>query len=308
MPTPMPKSAPVQATRRPAKLAGVALAATGLLAACASTQDEVPGPAAKEMIYAVTDTNQLIQFNAGQPQKLLSSKALSGLAAQERLLGIDYRVARGQLYGLGSSGQLYRINTQDGTLTPVGTPNPLPALDRAKEWGFDFNPTVDRIRVVNDAGFNLRLHPDTGAVVDGNADQPGLQHDGSLAYDASDAQAGKTPAVLAAGYSYNKDNEKITTNYALDGRQGLLVHQGTKEGVQPMVSPNTGRLYSVGSLGLGSFERATLDLSDLSNTAYSAISRGSSSVWYRINLATGQATRIGTIAGGAAVVGAAIEP
>ncbi|MCV2366133.1 DUF4394 domain-containing protein [Paucibacter sp. DJ1R-11] len=285
----------------------MALLASLGLAACSSVPYETPGPAAKEMIYAVTSTQQLIQFNAGQPQVLLSSKPLRGLAPQERLLGIDYRVAKGQLYGLGASGQLYRINTQDGSVSTVGTPSALPS-DGAQEWGFDFNPTVDRIRVVNDAGFNLRLHPDTGAVVDGNAEQPGLQFDGRLAFDAGDVNAGKPVGIVAAGYSYNKRDEKITTNYALEGRQGLLVHQGSKEGVQPMISPNSGRLFTIGSLGLGSFERATLDVSDVSNTAYSAISRGASSVWYRIDLETGRATRIGTIGGGAAVVGAAIEP
>ncbi|MBT9456298.1 MAG: DUF4394 domain-containing protein [Burkholderiaceae bacterium] len=281
------------------------IATVSLMAACATP--ETMGPPAKEMIYAVTSSNKLLQFNAGQPQKLLSSKALTGLAAQERLLGIDYRVARGQLFALGASGQLYRINTADGNVSPIGTPSALPR-DGATEWGFDFNPTVDRIRVVNDAGFNLRLHPDTGAIVDGNADQPGVQFDGKLAYDAGDASAGKTPAVVAAGYTYNKTNDKITTNYALDGKQGSLVHQGTREGVMPAVSPNTGRLYTVGSLGLGSFERATLDISDLSNAAYTAISSGARSSWYRIDLATGKATLIGTVAGGEAVVGAAIEP
>ena len=175
------------------------------------------------------------------------------------------------------------------------------------DWGFDFNPTVDRIRVVNDAGYNLRLHPDTGAVVDGNPNEPGVQFDGRLAYDAADANAGKTPAIVAAGYTYNKDNDKITTNYALDGRQGVLVHQGSKEGVQPVVSPNTGRLFTVGSLGVGSFERATLDISDVSNAAYAAITAEGKSAWYRVDLATGRATRIGTIAAGP-VVGAAIEP
>ena len=94
---------------------------------------------------------------------------------------------------------------------------------------------------------------------------------------------------------------------ALDGRLGLLVHQGSKEGVQPVVSPNTGKLFTVGSLGIGSFQRATLDISDVSNTAYSAVTTGQKSVWYRIDLATGRATRIGTVAG-EALVGAAIEP
>ena len=277
-----------------------------LLGACASTSEPMGAPA-KEMIYAVTAANKLIQFNAGQPQKILSSKTLTGLAAQEKLLGIDYRVAKGQLFALGASGQLYRIDTKEGSASTIGTPSALPK-EGASEWGFDFNPTVDRIRVVNNAGFNLRLHPDTGAIIDGNAEQPGLQFDGRLAFDAADANAGKAVAIVAAGYTYNKDNEKITTNFALDGQQGLLVHQGTKEGVAPLVSPNTGRLYTVGSLGLGGFAQATLDISDVSNAAYSAISAGGKSSWYRIDLASGRATLIGTIAGGEAVVGAAIEP
>jgi hypothetical protein len=283
----------------------LALALTALLAACATEPMEPLGPPAKEVIYAVTAANQLIQFNAGQPQKTLSKKALTGLAGGDTLLGIDYRVAKGQLFGLGASGQLYRIDTKTGAASAVGTPVGLPI--GATEWGFDFNPTVDRIRVVNDAGFNMRLHPDTGAIVDADPNLPGLQMDGRLVFDAADAGASKAAAVVAAGYTYNKDNEKITTNYALDGRQGVLVHQGSKEGVQPAVSPNTGRLFTVGSLGIGPFERATLDISDVSNAAYSAVTAGGKSVWYRVDLASGKATRIGTVAGGP-VVGAAIEP
>lgn len=284
----------------------LALLIAAALAGCAGLPEEPVGPLAKETIDAVTTSNQLVRFNAGQPQKLLSSRPLTGLLPGDTLLGIDYRVAKGQLFGLGASGQLYRIDTRTAAASPVGTPNALPK-DGVTDWGFDFNPTVDRIRVVNDAGYNLRLHPDTGAIVDGNPNEPGVQLDGRLAYDAADVNAGKTPGVVAAGYTYNKDNDKITTNYALDGRQGVLVHQGSKEGVQPVVSPNTGRLYTVGSLGIGAFQRATLDISDLSNTAYSAVTAGGTSTWYRIDLTTGRATRIGTVAG-AALVGAAIEP
>jgi hypothetical protein len=284
----------------------LALLTATLLTACAAVPEEPVGPLAKETIDAVTTGNQLVRFNAGQPQKLLASRPLTGLLPGDTLLGIDYRVAKGQLYGLGASGQLYRIDTRTAVASAIGTPNALPK-EGATEWGVDFNPTVDRIRVVNDAGFNLRLHPDTGAIVDGNPNEPGVQLDGRLAYDSTDVNAGKAPGVVAAGYTYNKDNDKITTNYALDGRLGVLVHQGSKEGVQPVVSPNTGRLYTVGSLGIGPFQRATLDISDLSNTAYSAVTSSGKSAWYRVDLATGQATRIGTVAGDA-LVGAAIEP
>ncbi len=288
---------------RPLTLTTLAL----LLSACASAPETV-GPKAKEEIVAISLSNQLLRFNAGQPQNVLERRPLQGLRAGETLLGIDYRVARGELFALGASGQLYRIDVAQARATPVGTPAALPT--EGTEWGVDFNPTVDRIRVVNDAGFNLRLHPDTGAVVDGDAHAPGVQFDGRLAYDASDANAGKPARVVAAGYTYNKTNDKITTNYALDGALGTLVHQGTKEGVAPPVSPNTGRLYTVGTLGVGSFDHASFDISDLNNAAYAGLrNKGAAATrWYRVDLATGKASFIGTVGGGEALVGAAIEP
>lgn len=268
----------------------IALCAAALLAACATP--EPVGPSAKEEIVAVTVTNQLLRFNAGQPQQVRERRALSGLRAGEKLLGIDYRVARGELYALGASGQLYRIDVAKAVASPVGSGVALPA--GGAEWGFDFNPTVDRIRVVSDNGLNLRLHPDTGALV---------------AQDAPLAHAdGKPAAIVAAGYTYNKTDDKLTTNYALDGAAGTLVHQGSKEGVQPAVSPNTGRITTVGSLGIGPFRHATLDISDIGNVAYAGIRVGEATRWHRIDLATGRASFVGTVGGGEALVGAAIEP
>jgi hypothetical protein len=282
-----------------------ALAAAATLAACAAPAPETLGAVARETIHAVTPSNQLLSFNAGQPQKILSKRALTGLRDGDRLLGIDYRVAKGQLFGLGRSGQLYRIDATSGAATPVGTPVALPS---GSEFGVDFNPTVDRIRVVSDQGFNLRLHPDTGAVVDADPAQPGAQFDGRLAYDAGDRLAGQPPRIVSAGYTYNKDNEKITTNYALDGAGGMLVRQGTKEGVAPVVSPNTGRLYSVGALGTGPFAQASFDISDVSNAAYAGITEVARTRWYRIDLASGKASFIGTVGGGEPITGSAIEP
>ena len=277
------------------------------LAACATPTEPV-GVAAKEEIVAVTLSNHLLRFNAGQPQQVRDRKPLQGLREGERLLGIDYRVARGELYALGASGQLYKIDVPAARATPVGVPAALPT--EGLEWALDFNPTVDRLRVANDAGYNLRLHPDTGAVVDGDPNTPGVQLDGRLAYDASDANAGKPARVVAAAYTYNKTNDKITTNYALDGALGTLVHQGSKEGVAPLVSPNSGRLYTVGSLGIGSFVHATFDIADLSPTAYAGVRAAGAPAtrWYRLDLATGQASFIGTVGGGEALVGAAIVP
>lgn len=269
----------------------LALTAAALLAACAST--EPMGPPAKEEIVAVTASNHLLRFNAGQPQQVRERRPLTGLRAGDTLLGIDYRVARGQLYGLGASGQLYRIDVAQARAEAIGPGVALPAGSR--EWGFDFNPTVDRIRVVGDAGVNLRLHPDTGAQV---------ATDGALVLEGGGASN-----VLAAAYTYNSKNEKLTTNFAIDG-QGRLLTQGTREGVTPAVSPNTGRLYVVGALGTGPVAHAVFDISDVRNAAYAGTQKDGERMtrWYSVDLETGRARFIGTVGGGEPLVGAAIEP
>lgn len=276
-----------------------------LLAACATTEDAV-GPPAKEMIVAVTADNKLIRFNGGQPQRIQSSLTLKGLKAGEQVLGIDFRVARNQLYLLASSGQLYRVKLADASLEPIGAPVGLPAS--GGQWGFDFNPTVDRIRVVHETGANLRRHPDNGSQVDGNPGLGGLQGDGTLIFDASDANANKPVRIGGAGYTYNKQDEKLTTNYAIDLAQGLLVTQGTKEGVAPGVSPNTGRLFTVGPLGIRP-ERLQFDISDVNNAAYIAVDEAAGDAVYRVDLMSGKATRVARIgAGGVQLRGMAIEP
>lgn len=294
----------------PGRPALLPLLALGLsLSACTLMPQEPVGPVAKEEIVAVSASHQLLRFNAGQPQNLRERKPLQGLRAGEKLLGIDYRVARGELYALGTVGlaaQLYKLDVAQARLIPVGGGFTLPAgSEAARDWGFDFNPALDRLRVVNDLGQNLRLHPDTGGPVDGDPSTPGVQPDGPLTYED-----GSTGALVAAGYTYNKTNDKITTNYALDGRTGSLVHQGSKEGVQPEISPNTGKLYRVGSLGLGPFAHATLDISDLANVAYSGIhAQGAKATrWYQVDLDSGKARFIGTVGGGEVIIGAAIEP
>lgn len=276
---------------------------TAALAACSTFFGEGAGTPRKETVFAVTASNRLVSFNAGQPGKLLSDARLTGLQAGETMLGIDFRVAKGELYGLGSTGRLYRIDEDKAAATPVGAPIAV-AID-GHEIGFDFNPTVDRIRVVTDRGQNLRLHPDTGAVVDADPAREGVQIDGALAYPD-----GSPVRVVGAAYTYNKRDPKITTNYAIDA-QGWLVMQGSKEGTTPAVSPNTGRLTKIGSLGTGAFDRASFDIADVTDAAFLATSSGAdakASRLHLVDLATGAATFIGTIGTGEPVRGIAVAP
>ncbi|HET7728649.1 MAG TPA: DUF4394 domain-containing protein [Usitatibacter sp.] len=285
----------------------IAIAAALSTAACAVLEPpEAVGPALPHNIVAVTEDNVLVAFNAGQPQRVARVGPVRGLQAGERVLGLDYRVARGVLYALGSSGRIYTVDARSAEARAVGAPLAV-ALD-GDEFGFDFNPAADRIRIVSDRGQNLRAHPDTGAAVDGDPARDGIQPDGPLAYAAGDANAGRTPRIVAAGYTYNARDGKITTNYAIDAAAGALVMQGSKEGATPAVSPNAGQLFTVGSLGIGRFASAGLDISDVGNSAYAAVNAlAGATRFYSVDLATGKAAFIGTVAG-ARLRGIAIEP
>ncbi len=273
------------------------LGSLGVVAGCATP--EPVGPAMTETVWAVTADHQLIKFNAGQPQRVLDTKPLNGLPAGESVVGIDFRVARGVLYALTQSGRLYTVSTVSGSLTPVAASASVTIKGRVT--GMDFNPTVDRIRVVNETGQNLRLHPETNAVVATDPD---------VAYAPGDARAGQVPQLAAAAYTYNTRNDKLTTNYAIDRAAGTLVTQGTREGVEPAVSPNTGRLFTVGDLGAGPLQDVSFDISDVKNTALAAWTTAAQprTQLYQIDLSSGQARRIGTVAGGAVLRGLAIEP
>lgn len=303
------KSSTLSPWRRRALATLLVVGFTGL-AAC-TTPVEAPRPPvspvlAKHTVHAVTASHELITFRAHEPQKILRRQPLSGLAAGEQVLGIDYRVARGVLYALGSSGRLYTVDTGTGRLTPVGAAplgQPLPAA----RVGFDFNPAADRLRIVADTGLNWRAHPDTGALVDGNADLPGWQPDGALRYAPGDAQAGTSPRIVAAGYTYNKTDSKLTTNYAIDLAAQQLVVQGSIEGAVPVVSPNTGLLRSVGPLGVPGVVDASFDIADIDNTAVAALQTDRCRL-YHVDLQTGRARLIGLVDAGGPLRGLAIEP
>ncbi len=266
------------------------------LAACVSMEPP-EGPPRKETVVVATAAGELIRVNAGQPSRVLSRVNVSGLDAGDRLVGIDFRVARGVLYALSARGRLYTIDTPSGRLAAVGPGVALAAGDQAV--GFDFNPVADRIRVVTAASRSLRLHPETGALA---------AEDLALRYADGDAAAGAPARIGAAAYTYNKHDAKLTTNYAIDVARGTLVRQGSLEGAQPVVSPNSGLLASVGALGTGAVEDAAFDIADVGNTALAALRQGGATRLHLIDLGTGRAAVLGRIAGGQPLAGLAIEP
>jgi hypothetical protein len=117
----------------------------------------VPGGSGR--IFAVNSSNRLLTFDAADVIEPRSSVAITGLLGAENVVAIDFRPASGELFALSNGPNVYRIDTTTGVATRIGT-SALTGL--AGNVGIDFNPTVDRLRVVTDANDNIRVkrqHP-----------------------------------------------------------------------------------------------------------------------------------------------------
>ena len=169
------------------------LAAAAFAAGCAAPAQEPLQ--LREQVVAVTAAHELLTFNAARPDHILERRPLQGLPAGDKLVGIDFRVARGVLYALSQAGRLYTLDLGSGALTAVGPVSSAIAL-KGTAFGVDFNPAADRLRVVSNLGQNLRLHPDTGAAVDGDPLQPGVQADPYLRYAWSDVNHARSPDIV----------------------------------------------------------------------------------------------------------------
>ena len=70
----------------------------------------------------------------------------------------------------------------------------------------------------------------------------------------------------------------------------------------------TGQLRTVGSLGLGTLEDASFDISDVRNTPLAALRVNGQTRLYVLDLGTGRTSLLGTVSDGRALWGMAIEP
>lgn len=253
--------------------------ATILFTGC-SDDDNSGNPSKPDLeFYALTSTNSLVKYNAKNSQNALSTTAITGLQGGENLLSIDFRPGTGQLYGLGSSRRVYIINTNTGAATALNATPFGVGLSTASLTGFDFNPTVDRIRVVTANGLNFRLNPETGEVA------------------ASDTNLSPgTPNVTAAAYTNNYAGATSTELFVIDNTAGTLYKQDANAGV----------LTSIGSLNISGTitGNSSFDIGSKDGIALASINVDGISNLFQINLSTGKATDLGELS--ANVIGIAI--
>ena len=194
------------------------------------------------------DGLRLTSFDTDRPERARDLGAVRGLAGDTRLVGIDHRPANGRLYAVGNAGGVYTVVGAKATKVSqlsvglVGT-----------AFGVDFNPVVDRLRIVSDTGQNLRHNVDA---------QGGTLVDGALSYPAVAPATTPTTAtgVTAAAYTNNDaDAATATTLFDVDTALDQVVIQSPA---------NAGVLAATGKLGVDATGDAGFDV-------YSSVRKGS---------------------------------
>ncbi|MCC3159868.1 DUF4394 domain-containing protein [Hymenobacter sp. 15J16-1T3B] len=291
MPTPLLRPA----TARPAFRRSLGLlGGAALLSLAAHTADA-------QVVFGLSGSD-LTSVNLASPFTSQTRVAITGVTVGQTLVGLDFRPATGELYALGynvalstANAQLYVINQTTAAATPVGAVMSLALGGSTERIAFDFNPTVDRIRVASTNDTNYRLNPTTGAVT----------IDTNLAFVAGDANAGQNPYVGAAGYTNSFIGAASTTLYYIDEQRSLLLRSDTPNGgtlatvatLNPQAAGNPAPINAPGAstdLDIYTFgpndQQAYLNVNQVQGGSFV-------SLLYRVNLSSGATTLSGAING-----------
>lgn len=263
-------------------LASVVLLSVGAEVASAAAQcSSGAGTGVVEISVAgLTSDGRLLCFKRRQPGSAREIGFISGLtSADTRLVGIDYRVQDGMLYGVGNGGGVYRIDTDSAAAVLVNTLSvPLTGI----AFGVDFNPAADRLRIIGNDGQNLRHNVNLGGAT------------------LADASLNYTPGVAAIGLT-----GAAYTNNDLDARTAtsLFDMDTTLDQVALQSPPNAGSLAATGQTGVDAANDVGFDIYSQmvnrrthSNLGYAVLSSGDASRFYSVNLLTGRLTLMGRFA------------
>jgi len=239
--------------------------------------------ASAELIYGVANnggSSSLLTWDSASPTNVISSTFLdfSANTQDDAIVSIDVRPSTGQLWGLGASGRPYIINPVNGVANDIV---PFAPGLNGLNFGFDFNPVIDRIRATAETNMNRVYNPNTG-----QTETIGT----NLSYGPADPNFGVDPNVVHSAYSNNFFLATSTQLYGIDTGLDILATQAN----------NAGTLGTIGPLGVNVGAVGGFDISGNTGIAYATLLPANSSVsqFYTINLLTGAATSLGQIDGG----------
>jgi len=233
----------------------------------------------------LTADGRLLCFPTSSADKAEVVGSVTGLASPDSsVIGIDFRVQDGKLYGVGNGGGVYTIDPTSGQATFVNQLT-VPLDPAATSFAVDFNPAADRLRVLSDTGQNLRHNVNAGGVT--ISDAPLTIAAGTMVVTAT--------GVTGAAYTNNDLAASTgTTLYDLATTQDQVVVQSPPNGIPGGAAAN---LVPTGALGIDAGAWAGLDIYSVvvggvavDNLGFGVLNSSFGSGFYSINFQTGQAT------------------
>lgn len=186
----------------------------------------------------LTEKGYLVYFKTHAPERTYTLGLVKGFVGKDTyLVGMDFRVQNGLLYGVGNGGGVY---TLDASATLKLVHNLSQPLDpAAKFFGVDFNPAANRLRIISDTGQNLAHNIDDGATA-------GTTTVNGVLNDPPPAAAG-TVALGVTGAAYtNNDLAPEGANTATT----LFDIDTVRDQVSIQSPPAAGTLAMTGKLGV----------------------------------------------------------
>jgi hypothetical protein len=247
-------------------------------------------------VVGLTEDQRLICFNENKPSDARNIGSVSGLMSGDALVGIDFRVQDGQLYGVSKTGGIYLLDIRNASATKVSQ---LTVALEGNSFGVDFNPAADRLRVVSDSGQNLRHNVNAGGVtlVDDPLDYPPATPLNAVGPNAT--------GITASAYTNNDlEAATATTLYALDTNLDQIALQSP---------PNDGTLAATGKLGADADSEVGFDIYStvrdgvtVTVQGLASFQAGGATSLYSISLPSGKATSRGSFSTQNRVIGIAI--
>ncbi len=268
--------------KRIAAALAVMTTSTALMLSAPGSASAAPAATPSLRAFGISgDGTLMATFTTDRPDVLNWVRVITGLSGDTALVGIDFRVQDGLMYGVGNKGGIYTIKTPPATTDVVVTKvSQLQYALNGTTFGVDFNPAADRLRVISDNGQNLRHNlNDHTTIQDLNLTTPPTE--------------GTTKGVTAAAYTNNDLNAATATT--------LFDVNTTSDQVVIQSPANNGTLAPTGSLGIDAQLKAGMDIySTLSsgktvdNTAFASLTPygASTPTLYTVNLFTGAVTPI----------------
>lgn len=241
-------------------------------------------------LVGITTSNQLVSFSLANPGTFLSTMPITGMQGGEMAAGLDIRPSNQTAYILSSGARVYTLNQTTGmamltgALTPANVAGNTFSQLLGANFGTDFSPPADALRIYTDAEQNVAVLVDSGGAIQAT----------SLTRGPGDINAGTAPDIFAIAYTNNYAGAPATVLYSIDAPTNSLVSTNPANGG---VLNTVGRLTTT-STAQSFTLRGDVDIVGGDNgLALAALQplNANQSTLYTVNLATGLLTPVGAI-------------